>query len=201
MLDLVRLTAPRVADRLRYASLGVVVIAGLVGVGPATRAAACGGCSLAAADGPAKRPPRRRITLDLQDAEVRNVIRLIAEVSQLNIVVGDDVEGKVTLKLRDVPWDQALDVVLKAKGLGMAWEGDNIVRVAPQALLDEERRRRLDAAADCRTSAPLKTRTIQVNHARAADLVPIVKDTLSARGRVTYDERTNVLIVKDVDCR
>src|SRR6185295_493351 len=79
----------------------------------------------------------RRIDLDFKDADIHNILRLLADVGQVNIVTSDDVKGQVTIRMRDVPWDQALDVILKAKGLGMQREG-NLIRVAPATVLEKE---------------------------------------------------------------
>lgn len=146
------------------------------------------------------RNTRRRITLDLQQADIHNVIRLIGDVSGINIVVGDDVKGKVTMKLRNVPWDEALRIILKTKQLGMVWEAKNLIRVAPQAVLDEERRRELDLADDCVKNGPLKTKLVPVNYSRASEMVPLLKAMVTERGKVTHDERTNTVIIRDVAC-
>jgi len=139
----------------------------------------------------------RRITLDFHDIEIRNLLRLIADVSKKNIVVADDVSGKVTVTLRNVPWDQALDLVLKSKGLGKEEMG-NVIRVAKFEKLAEEAKNRAQAEKDRQPTLPLKVRIIPVNFARANDVAGRVKDVLSERGSVSTDERTNVLIVKDI---
>ena len=138
----------------------------------------------------------RRITLDFHDIEVRNLLRLIADVSKKNIVVADDVGGKVTVSLRNVPWDQALDLVLKTKGLDKEEMG-NVIRIAKIEDIAKEQHARAEAAKARAPLIPLKVRLIPVNFARAGDLSGRVKDVLSERGSVTTDERTNVLIVKD----
>jgi type IV pilus assembly protein PilQ len=139
----------------------------------------------------------RRITLDFHDIEIRNLLRLIADVSKKNIVVADDVSGKVTVSLRNVPWDQALDLILKSKGLGKEEMG-NVVRIAKYEQIAKEAQARADAEKARAPSLPLKVRLIPVNFARAADVAGRVKDVLSERGSVSTDDRTNVLIVKDV---
>jgi type IV pilus assembly protein PilQ len=138
----------------------------------------------------------RRITLDFHDIEIRNLLRLIAEVSKKNVVVADDVTGKVTVSLRNVPWDQALDIVLKAKGLDKEEMG-NVIRVAKVEQIAKEAQARADAAKAGAPLIPLKVRLIPVNFATAGDVQKQVKDVLSDRGSVTIDERTNVIIVKD----
>jgi type II secretory pathway component HofQ len=147
-----------------------------------------------------KQPQRKRITLDLQQADIHNVIRLIADVSGMNIVVGDEVKGTVTIKLKNVPWDEALRIILKTKQLGMVWEGDNLIRVALQADLDEERRRALEQADDCVKQGALKTKLVSVSYARASEMMPLIKATLTERGTVAVDERTNTIIIRDVAC-
>src|SRR5262249_57480691 len=105
---------------------------------------AIGGQAEAAAAGAGKYDGRR-IDLDLKDADIHNVLRLLADVGRVNIVTADDVQGNVTIRMRNIPWDQALDVVLQAKGLGMVRQG-NLIRVAPLATLQKERELRLAAA-------------------------------------------------------
>jgi type IV pilus assembly protein PilQ len=139
----------------------------------------------------------RRITLDFHDIDIRNLLRLIADVSKKNIVVADDVTGKVTVSLRNVPWDQALDLVLKSKGLGKEEMG-NVIRIAKFEQIAKEQESRAAAEKARLPLVPLKVRIIPVNFARAGDVAGRVKDVLSERGSVSTDERTNVLIVKDV---
>jgi len=139
----------------------------------------------------------RRITLDFHDIEIRNLLRLIADVSKKNIVVADDVAGKVTVSLRNVPWDQALELVLKAKGLGKEEMG-NVIRVAKYDQIAKEQQARADAEKARAPTLPLKVRLIPVNFAKADEMQPRVKGVLSERGTVDVDKRTNVLIVKDV---
>jgi type IV pilus assembly protein PilQ len=139
----------------------------------------------------------RRITLDFHDIEIRNLLRLIADVSKKNIVVADDVSGKVTVTLRNVPWDQALDLVLKSKGLGKEELG-NVIRVAKYEKIAEEQKARAEAEKARQPTLPLKVRIIPVNFARAGEVAGRVKDVLTERGSVSTDERTNVLIVKDI---
>jgi type IV pilus assembly protein PilQ len=138
----------------------------------------------------------RRITLDFHDIDIRNLLRLIADVSKKNIVVAEDVTGKVTVSLRNVPWDQALDIVLRAKGLDKEETG-NVIRVAKIETIAKEQQARADAAKARLPLIPLKVRLIPVNFAHAADVTKQVKEVLTERGTVSVDERTNVLIVKD----
>jgi type IV pilus assembly protein PilQ len=139
----------------------------------------------------------RRIDLDLKDADIHNILRLLADVGRVNIVTADDVQGNVTIRMRNVPWDQALDVVLQAKGLGMVRSG-NLIRVAPLATLQKERELRLAAARQEYELTPLETRLIPVSYARADELQARARDLLSPRGTIAVDERTNVLIARDI---
>lgn len=145
----------------------------------------------------AEAAPPKKITIDMQDAEIGNVLRLLADVSGKNLVYGEEVKGKITLKLKNVPWTQALKVVLQTKGLGSETDGD-VIRIAPQETLDREAIAALDLAAQRELKGPLTTRVIPVNYARAKELAEQVKPMLSPRGTVTVDERTNTLIIRDV---
>jgi type IV pilus assembly protein PilQ len=140
----------------------------------------------------------QRISLDFKDADVQNVLRVLADVSGLNIIATDDVRGKVTLHLNDVPWDQALDLVLRSNRLEKTHEG-NVVRISTVARLKEEREA-LRAAQDAeRELEPLRVNYVKVNYARADDvLVDKVKGVLTDRGSVTFDDRTNTVIVRDI---
>jgi type IV pilus assembly protein PilQ len=139
----------------------------------------------------------KKITIDLMDADIVNVIRLLGDVSGKNVVVGEDVKGRVTLKLKNVPWDQALDVILKTKDLGQETKG-GIIRVVPQAKLDAEREARLKLQEEREKKLPTTVRLIPVNYAVANELVPQVEKLLSPRGKATFDARTNVIIVEDI---
>jgi len=139
----------------------------------------------------------RKVSLDFKDADIKNILRLIAEVSNLNIITGEDVTGKVTMRLVDVPWDQALDVVLQARSLGMSRVG-NVIRVAPLDTLKKETQAELEAKRAKERLEDLVTELIPVNYAAAKELVSQVKSVLSDRGDVKVDERTNILIVKDI---
>jgi type IV pilus assembly protein PilQ len=139
----------------------------------------------------------RRIDIDLKDADVHNVLRLLADTGHVNIVTADDVAGTITIRMHNVPWDQVLDVVLQAKGLGMVRQG-NLIRVAPLAQLQKEREFRLAQQKQEYELTPLETRLIPVSYARASELQARAKDLLSPRGSLAVDERTNVLIARDV---
>jgi type IV pilus assembly protein PilQ len=139
----------------------------------------------------------RKLSLDFKDADIKNIIRLIAEVSNLNIIAGDDVKGKVTIRLVDVPWDQALDIILQSSELGKVRVG-NVIRVAPVEKLKKEEEDILAARRAKEKLEDLSTELIPVNYATAKDLETQVKEILTDRGSVTVDERTNMLVVKDI---
>jgi len=138
-----------------------------------------------------------KMSFDFQNADIHNVLRLIAEVSNLNIVAGDDVRGKITLRLKNVPWDQALDIILEAKGLGMEKIG-NVLRIAPRAKLKKEIQEKISSKKVKEKLEARVTEYIPVNYTTAKDLVSKVKPILSSRGTLTIDERTNTLIVRDI---
>ena len=142
-----------------------------------------------------------RLTLNFQDIDVRPVLQLLADTSGQNIVVSDSVKGRVTLRLQNVPWDQALDIVLKTKGLDMRRKG-NVILVAPQSELAANEKAELEAQKDTQDLAPLRTEFLTVNYAKASDIARLVKSAgggslLSDRGNVAVDERTNTLLVQD----
>ncbi|NWF91977.1 MAG: type IV pilus secretin PilQ [Syntrophaceae bacterium] len=139
----------------------------------------------------------RRVSLDFKDADIKNILRLIAEVSNFNIITGDDVSGKITMRLVDVPWDQALDVILQARSLGMKKVG-NVIRIAPLDTLKKEIQTELEARRAKEKLEDLMTELIPVNYATAKEILPQVKSILSERGDIKVDDRTNILIVKDI---
>jgi type IV pilus assembly protein PilQ len=139
----------------------------------------------------------RRIDLDMQNTDVHQVLRLLSDVGQVNIVTADNVSGTVTIKMRNVPWDQALDVVLQSKGLGMV-RGGNIIRVAPLPQLEKEREMAIARRKQELQLAPLETRLIPVSYATAEDIQLRAREVLSGRGSIAVDGRTNVLIARDV---
>ena len=144
-----------------------------------------------------KRYTGRRIDLDFKGADIHNILRLLADVGQMNIVTSDEVRGEVTIKMRDVPWDQALDVVLRAKGLGSVREG-NLVRVAPLSQLEKELEQEIARQKQIAEVLPTETRLIGVSYAHATSLQDKARDLLSPRGKISVDDRTNNLIVSDV---
>jgi len=139
----------------------------------------------------------RTVTVDLHEADIVNVIRLFAEVGGKNVVVADDVKGRVTMRLRGVAWRTALDVVLKSGGYGLE-EEDGVLWVTTQARLDAEEQRELDLAEQRALKGPLSTRVVPVNHGKAQEMAELVKPLLSPRGSVSVDVRTNTLIIRDV---
>ncbi len=128
-----------------------------------------------------------RLTLNFQDIDVRPVLQLLADTSGQNIVVSDSVKGRVTLRLQNVPWDQALDIVLQTKGLDMRRK-NNVILVAPQAELAAHEKAELAAQKDIQDLAPLRTEFLQVNYAKASEIARLVKSSgggslLSSRGK------------------
>jgi len=142
----------------------------------------------------------KKITLDFKDADIDNILRLFAEVSDLNIITTEEVKGTVTIRLVDVPWDQALDIVLEAKNLGMEKIG-NVIRIAPYEKIQKDREAKAKARKAQEELAPFVTELIPVNYGGATDLAPQVKDLLSEGGSITVDERTNTLIIKDTQIK
>lgn len=145
-----------------------------------------------------------RLTLNFQDIETRAVLQLLADASGQNIVVSDSVSGNVTLRLQNVPWDQALDIVLRTKGLDKRRQ-DNVIIVAPQAELAAREKAELAAHKDVQELAPLRSEYLQVNYAKAKDMESLIKSNtnslLSPRGSVAVDERTNTLLLQDTSER
>ncbi len=142
-----------------------------------------------------------RLTLNFQDIETRAVLQLLAETSGQNIVVSDSVQGNVTLRLQNVPWDQALDIVLRTKGLDQRRDG-NVVYVAPAEELAAREKAQLAASKEITELAPLRTEYLQVNYAKAGDLASLIQaqgktSLLSDRGSLAVDERTNTILLQD----
>jgi type IV pilus assembly protein PilQ len=142
-----------------------------------------------------------RLTLNFQDLETRAVLQLIADFSGLNIVVSDTVMGSVTLRLQNVPWDQALDIVMTTKGLDMRRNG-NVIIVAPAEEIAAREQKALESVKALETLEPLRSEFIQVNYAKASELADLMKGTggkslLTQRGSVAIDARTNTLLVSD----
>ena len=139
------------------------------------------------------------VSFDFKDADIKNVLRLIAEVSDLNLVAGDDVQGNVTIKLHDVPWDQALDVILRTHDLGFELDG-NIMRIAPMKKLSREKEDVLKVRKTQDKVEALVLEIIPVNYANVSELLTKLKPMKSDRNdaQMFVDERTNSIVVKDL---
>lgn len=144
-----------------------------------------------------EQPPPQKISIDLKEADLRNVLLLLSEIAQLNIVLGEEVKGRVTMRLNEVPWDQALEAILQSGSLGMVRVG-KVIRIAPLEQLRKEEETLWAMKRSKETLEDLKTEMIRLKYARAKDMVPIVKSFLSPRGVVMADERTNLLIIRDI---
>jgi len=161
----------------------------------------------------------QKVTFDFKDIDIRNALKLIAEMSNLNIIMSDDVKGTLTMRLINVPWDQALDLILRARGLGSEKLG-NVVRIAPMAVIQAENESKLQSQKDNEQLEPLKTEIIALNYARVEDIKKMIDEAktarkagasakakqakgnigiglLSLRGSFLIDQRTNTLIIKD----
>lgn len=149
----------------------------------------------------------KKLSLNFQDIEVRSVLQLLADFTDKNIVVSDSVSGNITLRLKDVPWDQALDIVLESKGLAMRSNG-NVIWVAKATELEAKEQRELQAHKRKQALEPLITEYIAVNYAKAADMLALVKSdsgdensAISKRGHASVDERTNTIIIRETPDR
>lgn len=142
-----------------------------------------------------------KLSLSFQDIEVRSVLQLIADFTSLNLVASDTVSGRITLRLQNVPWDQALDLVLKTKGLDKRKVG-NVLLVAPADEIAAREQLELESLKKIEELAPLRTEFLRVNYARAEDMEALIKSDsslLTSRGSLTVDQRTNTLIVQDTE--
>jgi type IV pilus assembly protein PilQ len=143
-----------------------------------------------------------RLTLNFQDIDVRSVLQLLADTSGQNIVVSDSVTGNLTLRLQNVPWDQALDIVLRTKGLDKRRQ-DNVIIIGPTAELASREKAELAAHKEVQELSPVRSEFLQVNYAKVEDLAKLIKTTtgkqsmLSDRGSLSIDDRTNTLLVQD----
>jgi len=149
----------------------------------------------------AKEYEGQRLTLNFQDIETRAVLQLLAETSGKNIVVSDTVQGNVTLRLRNVPWDQALDIVMSTKGLDMRQNG-NVILVAPAEEIAARETADLEAKLAIAELEPLYSEFLQVNYAKAGDLASLIAGSgegslISGRGSIAVDDRTNTLLIQD----
>jgi type IV pilus secretin PilQ/predicted competence protein len=139
----------------------------------------------------------RKISLDLQDADLVNVMRLFAEVANLNIILAPDVKGKVTVRMVNIPWDQAMDIILKMNGLGYLLE-DNVLRIASVSALTKEAEEETRSKEAKKKAEDLITRIVPINYSTASVIEGTIKKSLSPRGETVTDTRTNTLIVKDI---
>ena len=141
-----------------------------------------------------------RLSLNFQNIEVRAVLQLIADFTEKILVASDTVGGNVTLRLKNVPWDQALDIILKSRGLDRREIG-NVMMVAPQEEIANREKLEMESQKQIQELAPVRTEFMQVNYAKAGDISALLKEKnnnlLSSRGNVTVDERTNTLLVQD----
>ncbi len=141
-----------------------------------------------------------KLSLNFQDIEVRSVLQLLADFTDLNIVVSDSVQGKLTLRLKNVPWDQALDIILQTKALGKRQAG-NVIMIAPAEEIANRERIELEGMKQKTELAPLRTEFFQANYAKAAELASLLQSKeggmMTERGSVSVDERTNTLLIND----
>lgn len=145
-----------------------------------------------------------KLSLNFQNIEVRAVLQLIADFTDKNVVASDTVQGKITLRLKNVPWDQALDIILRTRGLGMR-ESGNVILIAPNAEISQREKEELEAQKQMIDLAPVHTRYHQINYAKASDIAGLLKgeknSILTERGSVTIDERTNTLMVLETSAK
>ncbi len=156
-----------------------------------------------------------RLSLNFQNVEVRSVLQVIADFTGLNIITSDTVGGSLTLRLKDIPWDQALDIILQTKGLDMRKNG-NVVLIAPREEIALREKQQLEAAQQIGDLEPVQTEMFQLNYAKAADILALVSarqgsaggtgpggggSILSKRGTATLDPRSNILFVQDIPSR
>jgi type IV pilus assembly protein PilQ len=137
------------------------------------------------------------ISLDLKDADIKDVFRTISQFTGLNIVIDPDVRGTVTVQLENVPWDQALDLILKQNGLGYVLE-NNIMRIATTSKLQAEEIDRAHLAEARQASEPTRTVIKKLSYARALEITPTLKSIMSRRGDIVIDQRTNTLIIREI---
>ncbi len=138
------------------------------------------------------------IDLDVKDANVLDILRLLAKLGDFNLVADPEVQCRFTLALKAVTWREVMELTLRSCGLGEDRMGENLIRVATLAQLTREQEERRKYEEEKRLSGPLQTSYRRLSYARARDLAPILERTLSPRGGVAFDERTNTLIITDV---
>ena len=140
---------------------------------------------------------RFRVTIDVVNADIQNVLRLFSDQGDVNIIASGSVSGSITLRLRDVPLDQAFALILRSQGLGWEQRG-NIIRVAPLQEFEDERQRELQRIAQAFDVEPLQVRLRPISYASGGGLISLLSDVLSARGSASFDDRTHTLILTDV---
>ena len=140
------------------------------------------------------------IDLNFQNVELRSVLQIIAEVAELNLVVSDTVSGNITLRLKNVPWDQALDIILQANGLDKRTVG-NVLMIAKASEIAAREKLELESAQNVEQLAPLRTEFIQVEYRKASDMLAAIEKAklVTERGLVLSDDETNVLMVRDTN--
>jgi type IV pilus assembly protein PilQ len=145
-----------------------------------------------------------KLSLNFQNIDVRAVLQVIADFTDFNIITSDTVGGSLTLRLKDVPWDQALDIILQAKGLDMRKNG-NVIWIAPRDELAAKEKLQLESRQQINELEPVRTETFQLNYHKAKSVFDFLKNkdqtVLSKRGSVIVDERTNKLFVTDTPSR
>ena len=149
----------------------------------------------------------QKLSLNFQNIEVRSLLQVIADFTNFNIVTSDSVSGSVTLRLQDVPWDQALDIILQAKGLGLRKSG-NVLWVAPKDEITAKEKLDLESIVEVQGLEALRTQSFQINYAKAEEIAAYFKADgggekgsariLSSRGSVIAEKRTNQLFVTDI---
>lgn len=148
------------------------------------------------------------LTLQFQDMDLKAILHTLGDFAGINIVISDDVQGSMALNLVNVPWDQALDIILKSKGLGKRQEG-NVMMIAPADIIAQREQQELEASKQQEELAPLRTELVQINYAKAGEIAAILQaglgseegksvGVLSDRGSVSVDQRTNTILVQDV---
>src|SRR6185436_13828814 len=141
-----------------------------------------------------------RISLSFQNIDVRALLQIIGDVSGNNVVISDGVRGELAMRLINVPWDQALDIILRTKGLGMQQQG-NVMLIAPLDEIASRAKAEGEATKQKDEGAPLRSEIIQVNYAKASDMASLLKKAgstiMTSRGQVSVDARTNTLLVHE----
>lgn len=140
------------------------------------------------------------VSFDFKDADVRDVLRILADISGFNLIIHSGVRGTITLRLANVPWDQAMDIVLEEKGMGAILEG-NILKIAPYKVITARQKQRSSAAASRESTKPLVSKQLFINYATAGELVPLIDSKLSKRGSLKIDTRTNSILLTDTEGR